>query len=160
MASAGAKERIKVMKWDEKLQDGSWLDFYAVGVLKAFSDVSPVVYRLYEKKIVVSSVYLGDKHNLWVLNSIKDRDVFIISRLSWEDLFSSVGTWNIAITPHARLSWIEFRGVPVQCWSEEFFMRLGWAVGEPLLIEEEIVNRYLLCRGRVLVLIPYGLRCP
>ncbi|KAK0583563.1 hypothetical protein LWI29_038223 [Acer saccharum] len=39
-------------------------------------------------------------------------------------------------------------------------MRLGWAVGEPLVVEEETLNRLVLNRIRVLVLLPFGLKCP
>ncbi|KAK1576183.1 hypothetical protein Q3G72_011618 [Acer saccharum] len=60
----------------------------------------------------------------------------------------------------ARLAWVEFRGVPLDCWCEDFFKRLGWAIGEPLLIEEETLNRSNLASGKVLVLIPYKHICP
>ncbi|KAK2652578.1 hypothetical protein Ddye_012434 [Dipteronia dyeriana] len=58
------------------------------------------------------------------------------------------------------MSWVEFRGIPLNVWCEEFFLKLGWAVGEPLMIEEETLNREILSRGRVLILIPYGMNCP
>ena len=37
---------------------------------------------------------------------------------------------------------------------------MGWAVGEPLLVEEEMVDRKKLDYRRVLVLIPLGQSCP
>ena len=55
---------------------------------------------------------------------------------------------------------MEFGGIPLDCWCEEFFKRLSWAVGETLLIEEETLERSTLANGRVLVLIPYGQKCP
>ncbi|KAI9178242.1 hypothetical protein LWI28_024260 [Acer negundo] len=54
----------------------------------------------------------------------------------------------------------EFKGILLHCWCEEFFKRLGWAVGEPLLVEEELLSREKLDRGKVLVLIPFIQRCP
>ncbi|KAK1558634.1 hypothetical protein Q3G72_004836 [Acer saccharum] len=148
------------MKWDEDSVDGSWLKCCAVGVLKSFSDIQPLIKGLQKIQIQSSSFYLGDKNILWVFNSTRDRDSFIRKKLLWEDFFSSVGLWTKAITPQSRLFWLEFRGVPLHCWCDKFFMRLGWAVGEPLLIEDETRNKELLIRGRVLVLIPFGLKCP
>ncbi|KAK2634672.1 hypothetical protein Ddye_029464 [Dipteronia dyeriana] len=58
-----------------------------------------------------------------------------------------------------RLAWVEFGGVPLDCWCEDFFRRLGWAVGETLFIEEETLVRSTLANGRVLVLIPTGKKC-
>ncbi|KAI9165532.1 hypothetical protein LWI28_015802 [Acer negundo] len=71
-----------------------------------------------------------------------------------------MGCWSKAITPQSRLSWIEYIGVPLDCWCEEFFMRLGWAVGEPLVIEMDTLARNMLDRGKVLVLSLFGLSCP
>ncbi|KAK4847542.1 hypothetical protein QYF36_003129 [Acer negundo] len=45
-------------------------------------------------------------------------------------------------------------------WCEDFFLRLGWAIGESLKIEDETVHREKLDRGRALVLIPFGVCCP
>ena len=77
-------------------------------------------------------------------------------RVLWRDYFSSVTAWNPAITPQARLAWVEFGGIPLDCWCEDLFKRLGWAVGETLMIEEETLDRSTLANGRVLVLIPTG----
>ncbi|KAK3218922.1 hypothetical protein Dsin_012892 [Dipteronia sinensis] len=114
----------------------------------------------YTEMIASDMFYIGDKNVLWTFQSIRERDTFIRSIVIWEDLFSSVGTWTIAITPQSRLSWVEFRGIPLHYWCEEFFMRLGWAVGEPLLIDEDTRKKDNLLRGRVLVLIPFSSKCP
>lgn len=150
----------EIMKWDVNIHDSSWLKLCAVGVLKSFSDIIPVLRGLGERRIEVSTFYLGDKNILWSFMSISDRDTFISSRVLWEDYFSSVGVWTDAITPQSRISWIEFRGIPLHCWCDEFFKSLGWMVGEPLIVEEETSNRTKLDCGRVLVLIPAGQRCP
>ena len=107
-----------------------------------------------------SSHYLGDKVILWVFQSIANRDNFIRNRFLWDDLFSSMGPWSNAVTPESRISWKEFRGVPLDCWCEDFFKRLGWAIGEPLMIEKDTLDRSNLVSGRVLVLIPYNHKCP
>ena len=78
----------------------------------------------------------------------------------WYKYFSVVGAWTPAITPQASLAWVEFGGIPLDCWCEDLFKRLGWAVGETLLIEEETMDRSTLANGRVLVLIPNGQLCP
>ncbi|KAK0602975.1 hypothetical protein LWI29_000066 [Acer saccharum] len=154
------EEIMEVMKWDEKSSDDSWLKCCAVGVLKKFADVQSVIKGLLDNNIQSSSYYLGDKNILWVFNTTKERDISIRNKFLWEDYFSSVGLWTNAITPRTRLSWLEFRGILLNCWCKEFFMRLGWAVGEPLVVEEETLNKLVLNRGRVLVLLPFGLKCP
>ncbi|KAI9200332.1 hypothetical protein LWI28_006139 [Acer negundo] len=88
------------------------------------TDVSSVLKELRNRKILASSFYLGDKNILWTFKSFKDRDTFIRNRLLWEDHFSSVGLWSNAITPQSKLSWIEFGGIPLQCWCEKFFLSL------------------------------------
>ncbi|KAK3223404.1 hypothetical protein Dsin_010429 [Dipteronia sinensis] len=154
----GSEEKVEEVKWDVGMKDERWLKFCAVGVLKVFSDMSPVIKRL--GNITTSTFYLGDKNILWLFQSIKDREVFVRNRFLWEDCFSSVGGWSMAVTPQSRMSWVEFRGIPLHCWCEDFFMRLGWALGEPLLVEEDTLKRRRLDRAMVLVLMPYSVRCP
>ncbi|KAK1577752.1 hypothetical protein Q3G72_024490 [Acer saccharum] len=154
------KVRMEEMRWDEADNNDSWLRLYAVGVLRSFSNSVTVVKGLRSSKIHVSSFYLGDKNILWVFRSITERDNFIRNKWLWEEQFSSVGVWSKSMTPQSRLSWAEFRGIPLHCWCEEFFKRLGWAVGEPLLVDEETLKRKKLDYGKILVLIPYGQSCP
>ncbi|KAI9187338.1 hypothetical protein LWI28_026961 [Acer negundo] len=123
-------ERLEVVSWDEEENDSRWLSYCDVGVFK--------------KRF----------------KSIDDRNAFIRSKELWEDLFSFVGGWSSAITPQCRLSWVEFRGIPLNVWCGEFFLKLGWAVDEPLLIEKETLNRENLFRGKVLTLISNGVSCP
>ncbi|KAK3219709.1 hypothetical protein Dsin_013679 [Dipteronia sinensis] len=85
--------------------------------------------RLGNRKLYPDTRYLGDKNIVWKFLSAKDRDGFIRNRLIWEEFLSSMGSWSKAVTPQTRLSWFEFRGVPLDCWCEEFFSRLGWAIG-------------------------------
>ncbi|KAK3219592.1 hypothetical protein Dsin_013562 [Dipteronia sinensis] len=51
-------------------------------------------------------------------------------------------------------------GIPLNVWCGEFFLKLGWAAGEPLLIEKETLNREILFRRKVFTLIPNGVSCP
>ncbi|KAK3190338.1 hypothetical protein Dsin_029899 [Dipteronia sinensis] len=131
---------MEVVKWDEELNDKSWLKFCAVGVLKSFSDVSPVFCGLRERKIQASMRYFGDKNTLLLLNSINDREIFISNRLLWKGYFSSVGIWSDTITPQTRLPCVEFRGFPLNVWCEEFFIRLG---EDLVLVSEEWISRRL-----------------
>jgi hypothetical protein len=165
VGNSGTNERMvkggeEVVKWEEESSEDSWLKYCAVGVLKTFADVYPLIKGLLDLQIKSSSFYMGDKNILWIFNSITERDDFIRRRCLWEGFFSSMGNWNPAVTPQSRLVWVEFRGVPLNCWCDEFFHRLGWAVGEPLLIEEETQNKEVLTIGRVLVLIPFRSKCP
>ncbi|KAK4847511.1 hypothetical protein QYF36_002743 [Acer negundo] len=81
-------QRVKEFCWDGRNVDASWLGLCVVGVLKSFIDISSLV------KGIISSV----------------------TRISGRISFSSVGVWSPAITPQARLAWIEIRGIPLDCW--------------------------------------------
>ncbi|KAK0606710.1 hypothetical protein LWI29_003197 [Acer saccharum] len=148
------------MNWEVKQSDGRWLEYSAVGVLKALDDVSRLVKDMLNRGIKFNFYYLGDKNVLWLFLSRNDRDDFIRDKVLWSESFSSVGVWSPAITPQSRMTWVEYRGIPLDCWCEDFFKRLGWAVGEPLRIDEETVKRNNIAVGRVLVLIPYNHSCP
>ncbi|KAK3205564.1 hypothetical protein Dsin_019610 [Dipteronia sinensis] len=152
--------RSEVVKWNEEIVDSRWISLCAVGVFKKISDVCAMINRCSERNIQLSSYYIEDKNILWQFKSVELRNDFIRRKDLWVDFFSFVGGWSNDITPQCRLSWIEFRGIPLNVWCEEFFLKLGWAVGEVLLVEEETVNREILCRGKTLTLIPNGRSCP
>ncbi|KAK1553710.1 hypothetical protein Q3G72_002440 [Acer saccharum] len=153
-------KRVELVKWEEEIFDSSWISLCAVGVFKKFFDVSSMIKRCSERNIQLSSFYLGDKNILWRFNSVEVRNTFIRRRDLWEDFFSFVGGRSCAVTPQYRLSWVEFSGIPLNVWCEEFFMKLGWAIGEPLLVEKETLSRDVLFKGRILSLIPNGRSCP
>ncbi|KAK3218657.1 hypothetical protein Dsin_012627 [Dipteronia sinensis] len=155
-----SNKRVESMNWEENNCDSSWLEFSLVGVLKSFTDISIVIQGLLNCQIFFTFYYLGDKNVLWLFKSLKDRESFRNNKDLWKDYFSSVCDWTPAITPQARLAWVEFGGVPLDCWCKDLFNRLGWAVGETVLIEEETMDRTTLANGIVLVLIPYGQKCP
>jgi hypothetical protein len=157
--SSGIQKKER-MYWDNGQCDTSWLEFSVVRVLKSFSDISKVIKDMLNRKIYFNFYYLGDKNVLWTFRSKKYMDEFTRNKTVWRDFFSSVGGWSAAITPQSRLSWVEFRGIPLDCWCEDFFKRLGWAIGEPLMIEKDTLDRSNLVSGRVLVLIPYNHKCP
>ncbi|KAK1554877.1 hypothetical protein Q3G72_018635 [Acer saccharum] len=131
----------ETMFWDDSKGDSRWLELSLVGFLRAFTDISSVIQGLLNKQIYFTFYYLGDKNVLWLFRSLKDRESFLHNRELWKGFFSSVCVWSPARTPQARLAWVEFSGIPLNCWCEDFFRRLGWAVGETLLIEEETVDR-------------------
>ncbi|KAK1561193.1 hypothetical protein Q3G72_035362 [Acer saccharum] len=148
------------MHWDGRSNDVNWLEHCAVGVLNRFTDISFMIKGLLNKNILFDFYYLGDKNVLWFFRSIADKNNFIRNKVDWKDLFSHIGAWSPAITPQARLAWVEFRGIPLDCWCEDFFLRLGWMVGEPLLIDEETLSRNNLMCGRVMILLPGRSKCP
>ncbi|KAK0576278.1 hypothetical protein LWI29_014851 [Acer saccharum] len=110
----------------------------------------------------------GANDNSWlrfyavsVLKKISDvSSVIKGSRWLWNEFFSSVGTWSIAITPQSRLAWVEVRGIPMHVWCEGLCRRLGWAIGEPVLTADETLRKEKNFVGKVLVLIPFSHRCP
>ncbi|KAK3198407.1 hypothetical protein Dsin_021822 [Dipteronia sinensis] len=150
----------EVMNLEGKHSDNKWLEFSAVGVLKVFRDVSSMVIGMLNRGIKFNFYFLGDKNVLRLFQSKKDKEDFIRNKVLWSEFFSSVREWSPAITPQSRMTWVEFRGIPLDCWCEDFFRRLGWAVGEPLRIDEATVKRNNIVVGRVLVLIPYNHPCP
>ncbi|KAK0575064.1 hypothetical protein LWI29_033475 [Acer saccharum] len=155
-----ASKRVEVMHWDGIGSNDRWLDYVAMGVLRTITDVSSMVKDLLDRQIYFTFYYIGDKNVIWNFCSLKDRDSFIKNRGLWGDFFSSVSVWSDAITPHSTLAWVEFQGIPLDCWCENFFIRQGWAVGEPLMIEEETLSRENLFCGKVLVFIPNSHKCP
>ncbi|KAK3198135.1 hypothetical protein Dsin_021550 [Dipteronia sinensis] len=60
----------------------------------------------------------------------------------------------------ARLVWINFIGVPLIFWNEEFFNKLGRLIGEVLDVEEDTLLRRRVDRGRILALVPHNQLCP
>ncbi|KAK3200313.1 hypothetical protein Dsin_023728 [Dipteronia sinensis] len=56
--------------------------------------------------------------------------------------------------PQSRAVWILCSRIPLHLWNHDFFLKLGWTIGEPLFVEEDMVLRNRLDRGRILVLIP------
>ena len=73
----------------------------------------------------------------------------------WDDCFSSMVRWSDSLVVQARLVWINCWGIPLSCWSPEFFTKLGWQVGEPLCVDNKTRDKIFLEKGRILVLIPY-----
>ncbi|KAK0607747.1 hypothetical protein LWI29_019875 [Acer saccharum] len=148
------KENIKSMFWDYSLNDQVWLKKCAIGILKGFKDVSRVNHRLESLGCMFSSLYLGDKSILWVFDSEVSKERFIREKHLWEDYFSMMGRWFDNLVPQSRLAWVNVWGTPISCWSPEFFMKLGWQIGEPLLVDNLTLNKVQLDRGRILVLVP------
>ncbi|KAK2654294.1 hypothetical protein Ddye_014150 [Dipteronia dyeriana] len=148
--------RMETLYWDDSNCDSNWLNFSLVGVLKSFTDISSIIQGMLSKQIFFTFYYLGDKNVLWLFKSKKDMETFLHNRKLWEDFFSSVCAWSPAITPQARLVWVEFGGIPLDCWGEGLFRSLGWVVGETLFVEKKTLDKSTLANGRVLVLIPNG----
>ncbi|KAK1564581.1 hypothetical protein Q3G72_006204 [Acer saccharum] len=59
--------------------------------------------------------------------------------------------WKESLTSESRLRWVDAVGVPLSCWSKEFFMHIGGKVGESMMVEEDTVKRTRVDRGRILV---------
>ncbi|KAK0602078.1 hypothetical protein LWI29_030135 [Acer saccharum] len=148
-------EKMVSMSWDFRKYDKAWLNRCAIGILKEFKEVSLVCRRLSLRDIAFSSLYLGDKSVLWTFESEFLRDRFIADRGEWGDCFSSMVRWSDSLVVQARLVWINCWGIPLSYWSPEFFMKLGWQVGEPLCVDSKTRDIIFFEKGRVLVLIPH-----
>ncbi|KAK1565021.1 hypothetical protein Q3G72_016922 [Acer saccharum] len=62
------------------------------------------------------------------------------------------GKYSLAIDHYGRIT--------SQQLADELFMRIGWAIGDPLLIANKNIHRVSLYKGKVLILIPKSHRCP
>ncbi|KAI9160553.1 hypothetical protein LWI28_009318 [Acer negundo] len=148
------------MSWFNNTSEYSWLDSYAIGVLKVFSSVSSVNNQLMGKGFSFFSSYLGDKSILWRLKLESDKESFINNRFYWDDCFLTMAGWSSSMSPSSRLAWINCVGTPLSCWSLPFFNKVGWILGEPLFLEEDTILRRRFDRGKLMVLIPHDRPCP
>ncbi|KAK1567397.1 hypothetical protein Q3G72_011649 [Acer saccharum] len=152
-------EKVWEMSWNSKDNEDKWLSKCAIGVLKEFVNISSVNHRLCSRGLSFSSKYMGDKRILWIFDSEVERDGFVQSQFLWDDKFNSMVKGSDPTTHHSRLVWINCEGVPLKFWKAEFFKKLGWLLGEPVLIEQETLHKETFDRGRILVLIPLYQPC-
>ncbi|KAK3227022.1 hypothetical protein Dsin_006884 [Dipteronia sinensis] len=157
---ADVGEKVIDMSWNSNNNEEEWLSRCAMGILREFTDVSSVNRRLRSRGFSFSSKYLWDKFILWVFESKFERESFIYNRFFWDDKLSSMVKWSDSINPQNRLAWIDCFGVPLRFWNADFFIKIGWLLGEPLLVEEDTFFKKRFDRGRVLVLIPLNQFCP
>ncbi|KAK2662820.1 hypothetical protein Ddye_001394 [Dipteronia dyeriana] len=150
---------MRTMNWSSQKIDQVWIKRCAVGILKQFSNVSSVNKRLRCRGFKFISAYIGDKSILWCLDSESEKERFMRNRFFWDGRFSSVVNWLDSIIPHARAAWIDINGVPLCFWDQKLFMKLGWMIGEPLLVDEETCSRNRFDRVRILVLLPFNHHC-
>ncbi|KAK3205634.1 hypothetical protein Dsin_019680 [Dipteronia sinensis] len=150
------EEKIVFMRWEGNRDENVWIDRCAVGVLKSFSNISSVNRKLIDRGLRFSSTYFGDKCIIWEFETVADCEGFILNSSYWVDCFSSMLRWTDLAVPKSRLVWVNCVGIPLRCWDEKFFRKIGWILGEPLMIENDTRTRNRLDRGGLLVLIPYG----
>ncbi|KAK3218697.1 hypothetical protein Dsin_012667 [Dipteronia sinensis] len=127
---------MRTMNWSSQEIDQVWIKRCAVGILKHFSDVSSVNKRLRCRGFKFTSAYIVDKSILWCFDSKSEKDGFKRSQFFWDDHFSSVVNWSDSIIPQAKVAWIDIKGVPMCFWDQKLFTKLGWMIGEPLLVDE------------------------
>ncbi|KAI9162315.1 hypothetical protein LWI28_026039 [Acer negundo] len=131
--------------------DKKWLEFCAVGFLKDFSSVSSVNKRLMDRGFQITSVHLSGKAILWKFESDIDCMGFIKNRFFLDDTFISMEKWTDHVQIQAKPVWITFSGVPIRCWNESVFLKLGKLVGKVLLIEKDTLLRRRMDRGKMLI---------
>ncbi|KAK2652393.1 hypothetical protein Ddye_012249 [Dipteronia dyeriana] len=148
------------MSWNDQNNEDEWLSRCVIGILKYFANVESVNLRLSSRGFSFSSTYLGDKLVLWCFDLDLERDGFVKNRFFWDDRFSPMAKWSSKFTPQACMVLIRCEGVPMRFWKEDFFMKLGWLLGEPLMIEEDTVMKRRFDRGNFLLLVPKDLACP
>lgn len=144
------KEKVLSMSWSRKLNNGGWFSKCTVGILKEFSSISSVNHRLSSRGYTFSDAYLWNKCVIWSFESESDKDGFMNNRFFLDDCFLSMEKCFENFNPKARLAWIKFSGIPLQCWNSSFFKKVGWLFSEPLIIDEETLQRRRLYRVRIL----------
>ncbi|KAK1551104.1 hypothetical protein Q3G72_030259 [Acer saccharum] len=141
------------MFWSTHHREEQWLRRCAIGILKSFSNLESVNERLRNRGFQFTSHFIGSKSVLWCFDSEIDKDGFINNRFFWDDRFASMKNWSENPNPYMRMTWINCMGIPLCYWSSEFFVKLGWVIGEPLLVDEDTISRKRLDKGRILVLV-------
>ncbi|KAK3227970.1 hypothetical protein Dsin_007832 [Dipteronia sinensis] len=106
------------------------------------------------------TTYVEDKMVLWSFDSELDCVGFIRNRFFWADSFESMRESSSGIVSCHQLSWIEISGVPLGCWHESLFMKIGGICGEALMVDDITRKRQRLDKGRVLVMVSKGSYCP
>ncbi|KAK2640632.1 hypothetical protein Ddye_028427 [Dipteronia dyeriana] len=94
------------------------------------------------------------KSILWSFESKVEKDGFIKNRFFWGNCFSSMSSWSDHWAPKGKLEQIIAHGVPMNCWDDAFFLKLGRHIGDSLWVDEETSFRKRLDRGSFLAPIP------
>ncbi|KAK1560187.1 hypothetical protein Q3G72_023350 [Acer saccharum] len=141
------------MFWNSHQREECWLRRCAMGTLKSFSNVECVNERLISRGFHFTSHFMGSKRVLWVFESEIDKEGFINNRFFWDDRFVSMKNWSDSSDSNTRMVWINCTGIPLCYWSSDFFVKLGWVIREPLLVDEETLCRRRLDMGRILILV-------
>ncbi|KAK2636209.1 hypothetical protein Ddye_031001 [Dipteronia dyeriana] len=61
--------------------------------------------------------------------------------------------WLSVVSVEVQPKWVDISGVPLSVWNSSFFLKVGRCLGEPLLVDYDTVQRKMMDRGRVLILI-------
>ena len=90
---------------------------------------------------------------MWTFESVIDKEGFINNRFFWDDCFEAMNNWSDDFHSYFITTWINCEGTPLNFWSDSFFFKVGWMIGEPLLIDEDTSKKKRLDKGRILVLV-------
>ncbi|KAK1568806.1 hypothetical protein Q3G72_029011 [Acer saccharum] len=134
-------EREKnMLVWEKSHVVESWISKCAIGILREFMNISYVNRRLSNRGFSFSSSYLGDLKVLWSFDTEQESTRFIKNRFYWDDCFYSMGKWTTSDAAKSRLAWINSMEVPLNCWNDAFFFKLGEII---VVMEEDLslVNR-------------------
>ncbi|KAK1557825.1 hypothetical protein Q3G72_032656 [Acer saccharum] len=87
---------------------------------RSFADVVKA-----SKRSFVFIFLLGDMKVLWMFETEQECSSFIRNRFYWDDVFTTVEKWDFSDIAKSRLAWVNVLGVPLNCWNEAFFFKLG-----------------------------------
>ncbi|KAK4849202.1 hypothetical protein QYF36_022092 [Acer negundo] len=68
--------------------------------------------------------------------------------------------WSSSAISKSRIAWIEGFGIPLYCWGQGFFTKIGNLIGIYLTVEDVTFTKNRLDRGRMLVMIPHDQVAP
>ncbi|KAI9185036.1 hypothetical protein LWI28_003549 [Acer negundo] len=141
------------MFWNSHQREDHWLRKCVVGVLKSFSTVECVCNRLASRGFHFSAHFVGNKRVMWRFETELDKEGFMNNNFFWKDCFVSMRIWFENLDASLCLVWINCSGIPLRFWCSDFFMKLGWVIGEPLLVDEvtALMRRFDKCQILVLV---------
>ncbi|KAK3199949.1 hypothetical protein Dsin_023364 [Dipteronia sinensis] len=94
-----------------------------------------------------------------ILGKESQKENFINSRSLREDCFSVMVRWSESSVPQSRLVRVSCWGIPLTCWTQAFFNKLGCLIGEPVLIEKETLLRDRLDKEKMMILVPQSTNC-
>ncbi|KAK3211763.1 hypothetical protein Dsin_016469 [Dipteronia sinensis] len=141
MVINGWKIRSKIAKYDwscrrsvhDKEELGEEKDLTS-GRGDFWADLLQMWSKGFQQRSLFSSCFLGDIKVLRMFESEQKCSSFIRNRFYEDDVFTTVENLDFSDIAKSRLAWVNVLGVPLNCWNEAIFFKLGEIIGKPVLV--------------------------